>query len=129
MIWCQRPGDAASSPPTGSNLLYTAHVYPGNWNAAFKQQVATAVALAPVFFTEWGYVQDGSDKNLGTSDATWGSSFQALVDANGGSWTAWVTDNSWQPAIFDSGAFTSLTAFGTLARDWLAAQVNNDWLK
>ena len=33
--YCQRPGDAASDPPTDpkKNLMYTAHVYPGNWNA------------------------------------------------------------------------------------------------
>jgi hypothetical protein len=28
MSYDQHPGDAASSPPTGTNLVYTAHVYP-----------------------------------------------------------------------------------------------------
>ena len=54
--YSQRPGDAASSPPTGGNLMFTAHSYPGNWNAAFQTQVSTAAAKAPVFITEWGYI-------------------------------------------------------------------------
>src|SRR5262249_35254920 len=54
--WDQRPGDAASDPPRASNLMYTAHIYPANWNQTFQNQVASAVAKAPVFVTEWGYV-------------------------------------------------------------------------
>jgi endoglucanase len=129
--YCQRPGDAASDPPTDpkSNLMYTAHVYPGNWNATFKAQVATAVTKAPVFFTEWGYILNSSDSVAGTSSATWGSDFRTLVDANGGSWTAWVTDNSWTPNIFSDAALTQLTDFGTLAKTWLAAKATSDWVE
>ncbi|HEV8550743.1 MAG TPA: cellulase family glycosylhydrolase [Polyangiaceae bacterium] len=128
MSWDQHPGDAASSAPSGSNLVYTAHVYPGNWNTNFKQQVTTAVALAPVFFTEWGYVQDGKDKNLGTSDANWGTDFQALLDMNGSSWSAWVADSSWTPNLFADMALSSLTPFGTLTATWLTAKAPNDWV-
>ena len=53
--WDQHPGDAASNPPTGTNLMYTAHIYASNWSAAFQSQVATATAKAPVFISEWGY--------------------------------------------------------------------------
>ena len=31
--WDQRPGDASSDPPTGTNLMYTAHLYPSNWKS------------------------------------------------------------------------------------------------
>jgi endoglucanase len=129
--YCQRPGDAASDPPTDpkQNLMFTAHVYPGNWNATFKQQVATAVGKAPVFFTEWGYILNGGDATLGTSSATWGSDFRALVDGNGASWTAWVTDNGWTPNIFSDSAFTQLTDFGTLVKTWLAAKAGSDWVQ
>jgi hypothetical protein len=37
MSWDQHPGDAASSPPTGTNLAYTAHIYPNNWSASFPE--------------------------------------------------------------------------------------------
>jgi endoglucanase len=129
MSWDQHPGDAASSPLDGTNLVYTAHVYPGNWSTAFKQQVATAVTKVPVFISEWGYILNGTDKNLGTADATWGPTFQALVDGNGASWTGWVTDNSWTPNMFTTSALTTLTDFGTLVKTWLTAQAANDWIQ
>jgi hypothetical protein len=129
MSWDQKPGDASGSPLTGSNLGYTAHVYPGNWSTAFKQQVATAVTKVPVFFSEWGYILNGTDRNLGTSDTTWGPSFQTLVDGNGASWTAWVTDNGWTPNMFSSSALTTLTDFGTLTKNWLSAKATSDWVQ
>jgi hypothetical protein len=128
-IWCQKPGDAASDPPTGGNLMYTAHVYPGNWSSAFEAQVTTATAIAPVFFTEWGYSLTGTDTNLVASSASWGTDFRAVVDASGGNWTAWVTDNSWQPAMFSDAALSKLTDFGTLAKTWLAEKYTSDWVE
>jgi hypothetical protein len=128
MNWDQKPGDAASSPPSGSNFVYAAHVYPGNWAAGFQQQVATAAAVAPIFFTEWGYVLNGSDKNLGTADMNWGPAFQTLVDGNGASWSAWVADGSWTPNLFTNPTLSSLTPFGTFTASWLAGKATSDWV-
>jgi hypothetical protein len=131
MSYCQKPGDAASDPPKDpkSNLMFTAHVYPGNWKDAFKTQVSTAAAKAPVFFTEWGYVLNGSDSNLGTASTTWGSDFQTVVNGNGGSWTAWVADNSWTPNMFSDSAISQLTDFGKLLKTWLADKASSDWVQ
>ena len=121
--WDQHAGDAASDPPTGTNLMYTAHIYPSNWTSgnAFQTQVATAVTKAPVFMTEWGY---------GTSDpASWGTALQTTVDGDGASWTAWVTDNAWTPNIFTDTSLTTLTSFGTLVKNWLAAKTSSDWVQ
>jgi len=109
--------------------MYTAHVYPGNWSSGFQTQVATAVTKAPVFFTEWGYVLNGTDMNLSTNSATWGTDFRTVVDGNGGSWTAWVTDNSWTPNMFSDSGISKLTDFGTFAKDWLAAKYTSDWVQ
>ena len=125
----QHPGDAASNPPDGANLMYTAHIYPGNWKTNFQSQVTTAVAKAPVFITEWGYALNSSDSTIGTSSATWGTDFETLVDSNGASWTAWVTDNSWTPSIFSDSGLTQLTDFGTLVKNWLAAKATSDWVQ
>jgi hypothetical protein len=137
--WSQKPGDAASSPPTGGNLMFTAHIYPGNWNTAFQTQVSTAVTKAPVFITEWGYIWQGTDsgqKNLNSSDASWGAStqsqsgsFRSLVDGYGASWTAWVTDNGWTPNLFSDSDFTKLTDFGTGTKTWLADKATSDWVE
>jgi hypothetical protein len=119
--WDQHPGDAASNPPTGTNLMYTAHIYASNWSAAFQSQVATATAKAPVFISEWGY---------GSSDpSSFGTSLQATVNGDGAGWTAWVTDNAWTPSIFADANLTTLTNFGMLVKSWLAATANSDWVQ
>ena len=119
--WDQHPGDAASDPPTGTNLMYTAHIYGSNWSTAFQNQVATATAKAPVFISEWGY---------GSSDpSSFGTSLQATVNGDGASWTAWVTDNAWTPSIFADANLTTLTNFGMLVKSWLAATANSDWVQ
>jgi endoglucanase len=126
----QHPGDAASDPPTGTNLMFTAHVYPVNWNQSFKTQVTTAVAKAPVFITEWGYTYSTTGTNVDdTSSPTWGQSFQTFVDGSGASWTAWVTDNAWTPSIFTDANLTQLSTFGTLVQTWLAADAAADWVQ
>lgn len=128
--WCQCPGDAATSPPTGSNFMYTAHVYPGNWGPSFQKQINTATAIAPVFFSEWGYATKGGDTNLVADTPTWGADFRTFVDANSsGSWTAWVTDSSWQPAMFSNSTTNKLTEFGTLASTWLSDKYTSDWVE
>ncbi|HWA75424.1 MAG TPA: glycoside hydrolase family 5 protein [Polyangiaceae bacterium] len=130
MSYAQRPGDAAASPLSGSNLAYSAHIYPGNWNTGFQNQVASAVTKVPVVISEWGYVQNGSDTNLGTSDANWGTSLQTLVDGNGASWTAWVADDSWTPNMFTARSnLATLSPFGTLTKTWLEAKANSDWVE
>jgi hypothetical protein len=125
----QRPGDAASNPPTGTNLMYTAHVYPGNWSSAFQNQIATAVSKAPVFITEWGYVLNSSDSVVGTSNVSWGTAFQSQVDTYGASWTAWVTDNAWVPNLFADTALSTLTDFGNVTKSWLSATATKDWVQ
>ena len=122
MSWDQHPGDAASSPPTGTNLVYTAHIYPNNWGASFQQQLATATKLAPVFITEWGYSSPQTSAN-------WGTPFQTIVDGDGANWTAWVADSSWGPSMFSNSALTALTDFGTLVKSWLATKFTQDWVQ
>ena len=139
--YCQRPGDAASDPPSDpkKNLMYTAHVYPGNFGAPgkldkpFQTQLATAVTKAPVFITEWGYILGSSDSVVGTAplsdSTTWGTDFQTLVNSNGASWTAWITDNGWTPNMFSDSNLTTLTDFGTVAKNWLASKTTSDWVQ
>ena len=119
--WDQHPGDAVSDPPTGTNLMYTAHIYANNWNAAFQSQVAKATAKAPVFISEWGYAN--------SDPSSFGTSLQTTVNGDGASWTAWVTDNAWTPSMFADPNLNTLTNFGTLAKTWLAATANSDWVQ
>jgi hypothetical protein len=120
MNWCQKPGDASMSPLTGKNLMYTMHIYPSNWKSGTQAQLATAVTSVPVFITEWGYMLNSTDSVGGTNDSAWLSSFRAIVDGNGASWSAWVTDDSWTPNMFTDIALTTLTDFGSNTKQWLA---------
>jgi Cellulase (glycosyl hydrolase family 5) len=121
--WDQHTGDAATDPPTGTNLIYTAHIYPSNWSTQFQAQVTTAAAKVPVFVSEWGYAN--SDPN----PHTWGMNLQTTLDGNGASWTAWVTDNAWSPSMFSDKSLTTLTDFGSLVKAWLAAKATSDWVQ
>ena len=73
-----------------------------------------------MFVTEWGYINSNQTGVPYTTSPTWGTSFETVVDGNGASWTAWVTDNAWTPNMFTDTALTQLTDFGTLTKDWLA---------
>jgi len=119
MSWCQKPGDASMSPLTGTNLMYTMHIYPGNWNSGTQAQLATAVTKVPVFITEWGYMLNSTDSVGGTSDSAWFSTFRTLVDGYGSSWSAWVTDDGWTPNMFADKSLTTLTDFGSKTKQWL----------
>jgi hypothetical protein len=119
--WDQHTGDAANDPPTGGNLMFTAHIYANNWTSTFQSQVATASAKVPVFISEWGYSNSDS--------SSFGPGLQTTVDGDGASWTAWVTDNSWAPAMFTDQAITMLSTFGTQVKSWLAATASSDWVQ
>jgi hypothetical protein len=119
--WDQKTGDAASDPPTGGNLMFTAHIYANNWNSTFQSQVSTAAGKVPVFVTEWGYG--------GNDSASFGPGLQTTLDGDGASWTAWVTDNAWSPTMFSDAAITVLTTFGTQVKTWLAATATSDWVQ
>jgi hypothetical protein len=129
MSWDQRPGDATASAPSGTNLMYTAHIYPGNWNQTFQNQVAAAVGRAPVFVTEWGYIISNQTGTANTSSSAWGTSLQTTLNGDGASWIAWVTDNSWTPNMFTDTALTQLTDFGTLTKTWLSSKATSDWVQ
>jgi aryl-phospho-beta-D-glucosidase BglC (GH1 family) len=121
--WSQHPEGALTLPLTGGNLVFTAHIYPGNYPGsmnAFQNNVTTAIAQVPVFITEWGY-QIGTTSptnNLATPNDTWAQNLQTFVNGNGASWTAWVADPSWGPPMFQKT--TGLTDFGTFVQNWLA---------
>jgi endoglucanase len=123
--WSQYPGGEAQFPLTGGNLVFTAHIYPGNWNADFQGRVTAAVATVPVVVSEWGYhlvasasPTDPSFNLEATSDA-WVNGLESYVDGNGASWTAWVADPAWGPPMFTNDA-GGLTDFGTAVQTWLA---------
>ncbi len=99
--WSQNVAEAATSPFTGINLVYVAHIYPEHggqnvWDSWFGDSSSTV----PYFITEWGWQQGGSIPTSG-SKSEYGVPFSAYLDSKGVSWTAWVFDEYWQPIMFD----------------------------
>ena len=130
-VWSQYPDGALTAGLTGGNLVFTAHIYPGNWPGsmnAFQTRVANAAMSEPVAITEWGYEIGTASafNNLATPNDTWAQSLQTFVNSGGESWTAWVADPSWGPPMFtkatgtDVNAFNSLNDFGMFVQTWLA---------
>jgi hypothetical protein len=119
--WSQYP--TGSSGLTDENLMFTAHIYPGNWPGTengFQSRVDAAAMTVPIFMTEWGYTLTGSmTSNLYTPDDTWANSLKTDITTNGASWTAWVADPSWGPPMFANASAATLTDFGTFVQTWL----------
>jgi hypothetical protein len=125
--WCQYVGTAAASPITGANIVYVAHMYPQHWaQSSLRTQIASAVALAPVLVTEWGF-QRGVTTN-GTVNAildgtitSYGNPFKQFIEQQGIGWTAWCASKSWQPTMFaaDFKLLGGEGEMGAFTKDWL----------
>jgi fibronectin type 3 domain-containing protein len=106
--WSQEVGPAADSPLTGTNLVMVVHLYPGHWTGLYgdpewyKDQVRRCITRYPMFATEWGFRSIfGNSSNLGGTIANYGQPLMDFYEGYKISNSAWVTDNSWQPQMFD----------------------------
>ena len=127
--WCQNVGQAAQDPIEGTNIVYTAHMYPMHWEyEGLRNEITTAKSLAPVFLTEWGFEQHSDDVVDGTI-SSYGNPFKAFVNDNGLSWIAWVAHYAWFPAMYADANWTLAVGEGRMggfAKDWLYEQRDND---
>ena len=100
--WSQTTNNAASSPFSGSNLMYVVHIYPQHGGqSTWDSWVGNTSATVPYFITEYGWQNGGGNPTSGTTSG-FGVPFQNYLDAKGLSSTAWVFDTIWQPVMFDS---------------------------
>ena len=87
--WSQDVDQAAASPVSGTNLMYTLHFYSCSHTTGLRAKADTALrAGLALFVTEWG----ASHADGGTDGRTCLPEAQAWIDwmrANGISWTAW----------------------------------------
>lgn len=90
--WSQDVDVAASSPVSGSNLMYTLHFYACTHKAELLNRASSALAAGlPLFVTEWGaaHADGGLDGIVCESDA---AVWHDWMDDNYISWTAWKLD-------------------------------------
>ena len=101
--WSQTTNNAASSPFSGSNLMYVVHIYPQHGGqSTWDSWVGNTSSTVPYFITEYGWQNGGSNPTSGTTSG-FGVPFENYLDSKGLSSTAWVFDTIWEPIMFDSG--------------------------
>ena len=81
------------------------HIYPGHWlggsQSYFTNNINTCLTRYPIFATEWGF-RGSLTGNLQGTIANYGQPLMDFYEARKISNSAWVTDTSWQPQMFDS---------------------------
>jgi endoglucanase len=100
--WSQITNNAASSPFSGSNLMYVVHIYPQHGGqSTWDSWMGNTSGTVPYFVTEYGWQNGGSNPTSGTTSG-YGVPFENYLDSKGISSTAWVFDTVWQPIMFDT---------------------------
>lgn len=129
-VWDQRMAESVSSPFTGGNIVYVAHIYPDHFDNAWnRNQVELTAAAHPVFLSEWGFRNGATATLLKGTITDYGQPLLAWVDYLGLSWTAWCADNDWEPAMFTYSGWLLRVGedeMGGLVKDTLYAKRNKD---
>jgi hypothetical protein len=89
---------ASTNPVTGNNIVYIGHVYSNQTPAMWEQRYGPVIAKYPLFISEWGFEQGGTEGG----DITYGQKFEAWMSANNLGWTVWSFDTLWGPRMFNS---------------------------
>lgn len=98
--WSQDVDVAASSPVTGSNLMYTLHFYSCTHDSGLRDKAEQALQSGlPLFVTEWGatHADGGVDGIVCDGEA---AAWHDWMDARKISWTAWKLDGCTDSSCF-----------------------------
>ncbi|MFW6436455.1 MAG: cellulase family glycosylhydrolase [Halococcoides sp.] len=119
-MWSQYPEGSLVEEPSGGNLGYTYHIYPGHsisetgdWDGTIEGEgedaedqnngegVYECHEEVPLFVTEFGWQTDiGAYPTIGTTEE-FGEPFLDWLEANELSWTAWCFDPVWLSAMVE----------------------------
>jgi hypothetical protein len=129
--WSQEIGPAADNPLTGTNIVMVAHTYPGHWHSSsqswYLDHIDHCLTRYPVFMSEWGF-RGSLSGNLQGTIADYGQPLSDWREARKISSSAWVTDYSWQPEMFNSSwnLLVGPGEMGGFTKDLLYAYRNSD---
>jgi hypothetical protein len=108
------------------------HIYPGHWLGGSKSwytgHVDTCLTRYPVFMTEWGFRQSSSYSNLQGTISNYGQPISDFREARKISGSAWISDYSWEPQMFNSnwGLLVGPNEMGGFTKDLLFLKRNDD---
>jgi fibronectin type 3 domain-containing protein len=134
--WSQEIGPAADNPfppenPNNTNIVMVAHTYPGHWHSSnqswYLNHIDHCLTRYPVFMSEWGF-RGSLSGNLQGTIADYGQPLSDWREARKISNSAWVTDYSWQPEMFNSSwnLLVGPGEMGGFTKDLLYAYRNSD---
>ena len=115
--------DVPSNPYSGSNIVYVAHVYPGNVPkgedqiSAWEKSFGFLAKTYPIIITEWGFSNNGDETTKGTLEG-YGKPFLDYLDQKKIHWTAFAyhpMDPSQGQMLLESD-WTTLTQFGEFVK-------------
>lgn len=101
--WSQDVTDAAESPLSYENIMYTCHFYAGTQKQELRDKISTALSKKiAIFVTEWGTSEDTGDGGPFTEETkTW----LDFLDKNKLSWCNWsLCDRKEASAALKPGA-------------------------
>ena len=102
--YSQNIGPAANYPLTGDNIAIVSHIYPGHWlsgNSWYVDHINQCLTVYPVFMSEWGFRNGASSSLLRGTITNYGQPLMDFREERKISGSAWVTDWSWEPPMFD----------------------------
>jgi hypothetical protein len=130
--WSQEIGPAADYPLDGNNIVMVAHIYPGHWTGSSKQwyvdHIEHCLTRYPIFGSEWGFRSSAGNSNLRGTISNYGQPLMDFYEARKISSSAWITDYSWEPQMFNT-SWTLLIGEGEMGgfvKDMLYLKRNND---
>jgi len=115
--------DVPKNPYSDTNLVYVAHVYPGNVPngenqvAVWEKSFGFLAKTYPVIVTEWGFSNNGDETTKGTLEG-YGKPFLDYLDQKNIHWTAFAyhpMDPSQGQMLLESD-WTTLTQFGEFVK-------------
>ena len=118
--------DVPENPYSDANLMYVAHVYPGNvpkgenQMAAWEKSFGFLAKTYPVFVSEWGFSNEGDETTKGTLEG-YGKPLLDYLDQKNIHWTAFVyqLQDPGQGQLLIEKDWTTLTQFGNFVKERL----------
>jgi len=112
MNWAYLLDEVIENPIDRPNVAYVTHPYPQKreqpWEEKWEADFGKVAQHYPIVATEFGFVGKGErgEHVPVVGDETYGQAIIDFFDARGISYTVWVFDPNWSPAMFEDWDFT-----------------------
>jgi hypothetical protein len=113
------------NPVSGTNIVYVAHIYPGQAQSNWDSWFGNTANSYPVMITEWGYEAGATNPCDGTQ-SSYGDAFKRYINGKDNiRWTAWCFDYIWHPVMWDSNwnLLGGSNYMGQFVKTWISEKL------